>query len=130
MKTATPKVIVAALDALFPHDATTLLVSSTGRPWTLNGFRSSFFKLIGKLKKEGQIGPGLTCHGLRHMAATGLREAGFDLQTIADFLGQDTQGVAEHYSRSADLKKTLGKVVQHIDDENNPSSKVSNKRKE
>jgi hypothetical protein len=26
------------------------------------------------------------------MAATDLREAGFDLQTIADFLGQDTQG--------------------------------------
>jgi integrase len=130
VKTPAPKVIVAALEALFPHDATTLLVSSTGRPWTLNGFRSSFFKLIRKLETKGQIGPGLTCHGLRHTAATNLREAGFDLQTIADFLGQDTQGMAAHYSRSADLAGTLRKVVQHIDEENNPSSKVSNNRKD
>jgi integrase len=85
VRTPAPKVIVAALETLFPHDATTLLVSSRGRPWTLNGFRSSFFKLIRKLEKKGQVGPSLTCHGLRHMAATSLREAGFDLQTIADF---------------------------------------------
>ena len=130
VKTPVPKVIVAALDALFPHNATTLLVNSRGTPWTLNGFRSSFFKLIRKLEKQRQVGPGLTCHGLRHMAATDLREAGFDLQTIADFLGQDTQGMAAHYSRNADLIGTLRNVVQHIDDENNPSSKVSNKRKD
>ena len=130
VKTPAPKIIVAALDALFPHNATTLLVSSKGTPWTLNGFRASFFKLIRKLEKPGQIGPGLTCHGLRHMAATDLREAGFDLQTIADFLGQDTQGMAAHYSRSADLAASLRKVVEHIDDENISSSKVSNKRTE
>ena len=130
VKTNVPQVIVAALEALFPHDATTLLVNSTGRPWTLNGFRSSFFKLIGKLEKQGQVEPGLTCHGLRHMAATNLREAGFDLQTIADLLGQETQGMAAHYSRNADLMGTMRKVIQHIDDENNPSSKVSNKRKD
>jgi hypothetical protein len=63
------------------------------------------------------------------MAATNLREAGFDLQTIADFLGQDTQGMAAHYSRTADLAKALGKVVRHIEMENNPSSKVSNNRR-
>jgi integrase len=107
--TPTPKTIVTAIEAIFPHDATTLLVSSTGRPWTLNGFRSSFFQLIRKLEKKGQVEPGLTCHGLRHTAATRLREGGFHLQTIADFLGQDTQGMAAHYSRDADLKGEMRK---------------------
>jgi integrase len=129
VKTGAPQVIVAALEALFPHDATTLLVSSRNRPWTSSGFQTSFFALIRKLEKKGQIGLGLTCHGLRHTAATRLREAGFDLQTIADMLGQDTQGMAELYSREADLKDMMQKVVEHID-ENNPSSKVSNKRKD
>jgi len=130
VRTLAPQVVVAALEALLPHDATTLLVSSTSRPWTLNGFWSSFFKLIRKLETKGQIGPSLTCDGLRHMAATDLREAGFPLQTIADFLGQETQGMAAHYSRNADLAQTFRKVVQHIDHENNPGSKVSNKRKD
>jgi len=129
VKTAAPKAIVAALEALFPHDETTLLVSSKRRPWTLNGFRTSFFKLIRKLEKKGQVGLGLTCHGLRHTTATNLREAGFGLQTIADLLGQETQSMAAHYSRNADLTETFRGVVQHIDNENNTSSKVSNKRK-
>jgi integrase len=90
--------------------------------------KTSFFSLIRKLEEKGQIGPGLTCHGLRHTAATRLREAGFDLQTIADMLGQDTQGLAELYSREADLKGAMRKVVEHIDVKN-PSSKISNKRK-
>src|SRR5262249_48086923 len=68
VKTDTPKQVAAALEAIFPHTATTLLVSSTGRPWTLNGFRSSFFRLIRKLEEKNQVGVGLTCHGLRHFA--------------------------------------------------------------
>jgi integrase len=128
VKTGTPKQVAAALEALFPHAATTLLVSSTGRPWTLNGFRSSFFRLIGKLEEKGQVGPDLTCHGLRHFRATRLREAGFDKQTIADFLGQETTGMAGYYSRDADLKEKMRKVVEYIDHENEQSSKVSNKR--
>jgi integrase len=127
VKTGAPQIVIAALDALFPHNATTLLVNSMGRPWTSSGFQTSFFNLIRRLEKKGQVGHGLTCHGLRHTAATRLREAGFDLQTIADMLGQDTQGMAELYSREADLKNTMRKVVEHLE-ENNPSSKVSNKR--
>jgi len=81
----------------FPHNATTLLVSSTGRPWTQDGFRKSFFRLIQKLEAKGQVGPDLTFHGLRHFRATRLREAGFDKQTIADFR-QETTSMAGYYS--------------------------------
>ena len=91
----------------FPHNATTLLVSSTGRPWTQDGFRKSFFRLIQKLEAKGQVGPDLTFHGLRHFRATRLREAGFDKQTIADFR-QETTSMAGYYSRDADLRGHSG----------------------
>jgi integrase len=89
--------------------------------------------LIRKLEAKGRVGVGLTVHGLRHSVATRLREAGFDKQTIADFLGQETTGMVGYYSRDADLKGTMRKVVEFIDHEytdreNEQGSKVSNKR--
>jgi integrase len=53
--------------------------------------------------------------GLRHTAATRLRELGFDLRTIADFLGQKTEGMAGHYAKRADLTKKLASVAAVID---------------
>jgi hypothetical protein len=59
--------------------------------------------------------------------------AAFDKQTIADFLGQETTGMAGYYSRDADLSGQMRKVVEFIDQDyidqgNEPSSKVSNQR--
>lgn len=73
---------------------TVLCVSSRGEPWTGSGFRASFFKLIRKLAKDGKVGKGLSFHGLRSTVATELREAGVDLRTIADLLGQNTAQMA------------------------------------
>lgn len=131
VQTDIPKQVTAALEGIFPHTATTLLVSSTGLPWTESGFQSSFFTLIRKLEEKGQVGDGLTCHGLRHTVATRMREAGFSKQTIADYLGQETTGMAGYYSRDADLRGELRRVVEFIDQEfseNKASLKVSNKR--
>jgi hypothetical protein len=36
-----------------------------------------------------------------------LREAGLDPRTIADFLGQKTTEMAEHYAKGADLKPKM-----------------------
>jgi hypothetical protein len=58
VKTPAPARLADALDALMPHNRTTVLVSSKGRPWTLNGFASSFFKLIGDLEKLGVVDDG------------------------------------------------------------------------
>ncbi|HVL71231.1 MAG TPA: tyrosine-type recombinase/integrase, partial [Beijerinckiaceae bacterium] len=110
-----PQAVADALAALQPHDATTLLVNSRGRPWTENGFRSSFFKLIGRLEADGKIGPNLTFHGLRHTVATRMRELGYDKDTIADMLGQATPGMAAHYSREADLAPKLRGVVKKLE---------------
>lgn len=81
-----------ALEAILPHNATTLLVNSRGLPWTQDGFRASFVKLVRALEAAGKVGHGLTVHGLRHTCATRLREMGYDLRTIADMLGQKTEG--------------------------------------
>jgi integrase len=115
VKTPVPSMISNALDALFPHDATTLLVNSRGRPWTIGGFCSSVFKFLGKLEEQGKVGPGLTIHGLRHTCGTRMRELGFDKDTIADMLGQEDPGMAEWYARDADLERKLVGVVKKID---------------
>lgn len=92
-----------------------LCLNSRGRPWTREGFQTSFFREIRRLEKEEAIGRGLTLHGLRHTVATELRELGFDPRTIADMLGQKSTAMAEHYSRSADLQEKLKPVVKKLE---------------
>jgi integrase len=104
-------------DALFPHDATTLLVNSRKVPWTQSGFRASVFRMIRDLEQLGVVEDGLTIHGLRHTCATRLREMGYDLRTIADMLGQETEGMAGHYAKEADLKGKLDGVIDRLDNE-------------
>lgn len=55
---------------------TTVVVGERGRPYTTNGFQSSFFKLIRKLEEAGNVQSGLTFHGLRHTVGKNLAEAG------------------------------------------------------
>jgi hypothetical protein len=45
-----------------------------------------------------------------------MRELGFDKDTIADMLGQETAGMAEWYARDAQLERKLTGVVEKIDD--------------
>lgn len=125
VKVPAPAAIAEALAALPTNTATTLLVNSHARPWTLDGFRGSFFRLIRNLKATGKVGEGLTFHGLRHTAATRMRELGFDTRTVADMLGQETEGMAAHYSREADLGPKLAGVVRRLERANKPSTKVS-----
>ncbi len=116
VKTPVPKLISDALDALVPHEATTLLVNSRGQPWTEDGFRASMWTLRKQLKVDGKIGDGLTVHGLRHTCGTLLKELGFDLDTIADMLGQEGAGMAAWYARDADVERKLTGVVEKLDE--------------
>ena len=113
------------VSALPANDATTLLVNSHRRPWTLDGFRGSFFRLVRTLAEDGKVATGLTFHGLRHTAATRMREFGYDTRTIADMLGQETEGMGGFYAREADLEPKLRGVVKRLDRENRKSTKVS-----
>lgn len=118
VRTPIPGVVLKALEAIYPHDATTLFVNSHGRPWSFEGFKVSMRKLVRKLEADGLVGKGLTLHGLRHTCATRLREMGFSPRTIADMLGQETEGMALHYSRQADTEVELRGVVKRLDVEN------------
>jgi integrase len=114
-----PAPLAAALQIAPRHDAVTLCASSTGRPWTLDGFRASWRTLRIRLEKGGAIGPGLTLYGLRHTVAVILREAGHDERTIADALGQKTIEMARHYAKGADLRGKMRGVVASFDEELN-----------
>lgn len=47
-----------------------------------------------------------------------MRRLGFDTRTLADMLGQETEGMAAHDSREADLEPKLRGVVTKLDEEN------------
>ena len=102
------------LDAAPKHGAETVLTNSRGQPWSYGGLASSWRVLRDSLEAEDIVGPGLTLKGLRHTVATILREAGLDERAIADLLGQQTQTMALHYSRSAVLEEKNRKTVQAL----------------
>jgi integrase len=110
-----PRQLAAILDRAPRHAAMTLCASSTGRPWTLSGFRASWRTLRIRLEKAGAIGAGLTLYGLRHTMAVILREAGHDERAIADALGQKTIEMARYYSKGADLRGKMRGVVKSLD---------------
>ncbi|WP_164986448.1 hypothetical protein [Rhizobium leguminosarum] len=62
--------------------------------------------------------------------ATILREMGKDYATIAEMLGQKTEGMAKHYSRRADTSKKMAETVSDFDAEvNRQKTKNVYKRK-
>jgi integrase len=112
-----PTPLAAVLAAAPPHSAITLCASSTGRPWTLSGFRASWRPVRRRLEAAGKVGPGLTLYGLRHTVAVILREIGCDERTIADALGQKTIEMARHYAKGADLRPKMRGVVRSFEAE-------------
>ncbi|WP_127114012.1 tyrosine-type recombinase/integrase [Shimia sediminis] len=114
----------AALDAAPVHHAVTILATSTGKPWTYNGFSTVWYRFKKKLECKDVVQPGLTLKGLRHTVATTLREAGLDERQIADLLGQKTPSMARHYSRSANLADRNRITMETLEKENERRSKV------
>ena len=107
--------LAAILEAAPKHDAITLVASSRGRPWTEDGFRSSFFRLIRRLHDEGMVGAGLTFHGLRHTVGALLKEDGASDEDIAIALGQKTTAMARHYSAEANTRTRMTAATVHFD---------------
>ncbi|GJE58386.1 tyrosine-type recombinase/integrase [Methylobacterium trifolii] len=120
-----PAPLAAILDTAPLHTAPTLCANSTGKPWTLSGFRASWRPIRMRLEAAGGVGPALTLYGLRHTVAVILREIGWDERTIADALGQKTIEMARHYAKGADLRPKMRGVVASFEAElNKRSTKV------
>jgi len=87
-----------------------LVLNTSGRPYTNDGFRTMLWRLIHKLEVAGKVMPGLTFHGLRHTAGTMLAELGANPHEIAALLGHKTLIMAAHYSADANRDK-LGEAA-------------------
>lgn len=109
-----PCPLIAILKDCTAHDAITLCANSKGKPWTQDGFSSSLWKFLKKLEAEGKVGPGLTMHGLRHTAATVLKESGASDDDIAAWLTHSPQ-MARHYSRDASKRERRKAIVKTFD---------------
>jgi len=107
-----PDELQKVLRAAPKHDAVTVAANSYGNPWTVDGLNSTWMKFKSRLEEEGSVEKGLTLKGLRHTQATILRELGFDHRTIADVLGQNTEAMAQHYSRNADTRANIEKITK------------------
>jgi integrase len=97
-----------------PVPAITLAFGARGRPYTLDGFRTMFFRLIRRLEEAGKVRPGLTFHGLRHTAGRTLAERGAEPRMIAAMLGHRTLAMAAHYSDEANRKKLAKAAVAKL----------------
>jgi integrase len=97
------------------RSAITAVVNHIGVPYTGNGFRVMFFRLIRRLEAEGKVGPGLTFHGLRHTAGKLLDEAGCDTRTIAAVLGQRSEAMARHYSEEGDRRRRVVVAIKKLE---------------
>lgn len=104
----------AILDAT-PRVSPLIVIGEKGKPYTADTLRNLFFRLIGRLAREGRVGPGLSFHGLRHTLGTQLAEAGCDAQTIASILGQRSTSMAEHYSRTANRRGNASAAIERLE---------------
>lgn len=103
----------AILDAV-PRRSPTLATTKAGRPWTQNSFRASFFAMLAELKAEGQVGEGLTFHGLRHTVGQMLAEAGCDTRTIAAVLGHRSEVMARLYAETEDRRRRTAEAMRKV----------------
>jgi integrase len=92
-----------------------IALTSRGLAWSQSGFRASFFKLIRKLTSQGQIGEGLTFHGLRHTVATALAEVGCDPRTISSVLGQRSEAAAKLYIEEEDRSRRAAAGIRKLE---------------
>ncbi|RUX16270.1 hypothetical protein EOA27_15720, partial [Mesorhizobium sp. M2A.F.Ca.ET.037.01.1.1] len=125
------KILDEALEAwpVSEIDVTMLCLNSHRKPWTEMGFSASIGKFFDDCVARGLAGKGLTMHGLRHSVATDLREQGYRLEDIKNFLGQETIEMAEHYSSSADVSGVLIDMANVIQAGSKRERVLSNSRK-
>ncbi len=99
------------LDEIPQHKAETLLVSSTGKPWTLSGLAAALRRLrIAALEKAQEIAgrtdkdvksglEGLRWHDLRGTGATNFLLSGLDIEDVALIMGWEPERVRQIAAR-------------------------------
>ena len=88
------------LDAT-PSDHLTFLVNGSGQPFTAAGFGKWFRQVCAQAGLE----KGLSAHGLRKAAATGLADHGATAHELMAWFGWKTLKEAERYTAAVNRKK-------------------------
>lgn len=104
----------AELDAT-PRRAMTIVVGALGRPWASGGLRAEFFHLTRRLRAEGRVGEGLSFHGLRHLLATEIINAGGTSHAARSVLGHSQPGMTERYARQFDRQKLAADAISLLE---------------
>jgi integrase len=92
-----------------PKRSTTVLTSSKGRPWTVDGFGSSF----NKAKAAAAIGD-LHFHDLRGTAATRFYVANLSERAIAEIMGWEEEHVARIIRRYVDRSAATKAIIHQL----------------
>lgn len=109
-----PDLLKDALAKTPPNNSIRLCANSRGKPWTEDGFRTSFFRFIQSLHKGGLLGKGLTFHGLRTSLAEELRSHKLDDRTIADALAHTSVSSTSTYLKSADRRSSWERAAKAL----------------
>jgi Phage integrase family len=110
-----------AVLATMKRDSVQLLTNTRGRPWTQDGFHTSWAKalaepraLAGGSKPTWHLKPisdaGLVFHGLRKSAVVMLLEVGCTTAEVQAITGQSMQMV-EHYAKQVSQKKLAASAI-------------------
>lgn len=91
---------LSAVLETIPRQAVTILTSSQGRPWTGDGFQSTWSKSKPAIVRD----LGLVFHGLRKSAVVTLLEAGCTDAEVASITGQ-SRAMVEHYAKLVNQEK-------------------------
>jgi integrase len=112
--------------------ATTIVTGHSGRPLKEAGLAKAFRTLILKLEQAGQIGAGLTFHGMRHTAGAALADLGADPRMIQALLGHRSMAASLHYSEGADRRRAAAAAVELLESrrpgERSTNGKLQNSR--
>lgn len=80
-----------------------ICIGRYGAPYSAEGFDTVWQRFRTKLEKDGDIGPGLTIHGLRHTFGTMLIEAGMDPDHVRRLLTHSSMSQTAEYTEAAEL---------------------------
>lgn len=95
-----------------PKHSTTVLTNSRRRPWTRDGFNSTFLKA--KIKARLQ-NANLHFHDLRGTAATRFYVAGLPERVIAEIMGWEEEHVARIIRRYVDRSAATKAIIRQLD---------------
>jgi integrase len=101
--------------ARIPKRSTTILTNSQGRPWTDDGFSTSF-NTAKKKVGSGLSRPNLHFHDLRGTAVTKFYVAGIEQRVIAEIVGWTEGSVAKIIHKYVDRSAAIKNVIRQLNE--------------